>query len=358
MPASCQHGVSLVYWGGAPTLPMKQAISLNLIRAVFVLITTAVGVSIAMGQWPERGWIGAYGGFAFGVLVVLLDMGLRDFSIRGFSTGTFGLLVGLLCAWLVTRIDIFRSGWFGNIELAGELFQLGVYLAFGFLGVMLALRSKREEFSLLIPYVRFRQDSVQEWPTLLDSNVIIDGRIADVCATGFLGGSLIVPRFVLDELQRLADSRDELKRLRGKRGLDCLDGMQNGEEIDITVLDEDVPEEDTVDGKLAELGKRLGARILTNDANLAKVARLKDVAILSFNELAAALKPKVEPGDEIDLELVKEGKDEHQAVGYLPDGTMIVVNQGADCIGTTRSVVVAGSVQTSAGRLIFAELKS
>lgn len=337
---------------------MQQSVSLNVIRTFFVVISTAIGVSIAMGESLNLGWLGALCGLFFGLFVVLVDISLRNFSIRGFSTGTFGLLIGLLCAWLVTRIGFFQSGWVVQFPLAAEIFNLAVYLGFGFVGMMLAIRSKREEFSLLIPYVRFRQDSLQELPILLDSNVIIDGRVPGLCSTGFLGGSLIVPRFVLNELQTLADSSDDLKRSRGKRGLECLKRMQANERLVVEIHEDDTSSDELVDARLIELGARMGARILTNDANLAKVARLKDVSVLSINELAMAVKPTVAPGDELDLELVKEGKDDHQAVGYLPDGTMIVVNQGITHIGSTRSVVVAGAVQTSAGRLIFAELKS
>ncbi len=356
-PCGLRHFEKIGYSVATRLSVMHQSVSLNVIRTFFVVVATAIGVSISMGESLNLGWLGALCGLGFGLFVVIVDLSLRNFSIRGFSTGTFGLLIGLLCAWLVTRIGFFQSGWIVQFPLAAEIFNLAVYLGFGFIGMMLAIRSKREEFSLLIPYVRFRQDSLQELPILLDSNVIIDGRVPGLCSTGFLGGSLIVPRFVLDELQALGDSSDELKRSRGKRGLECLKRMQANDRLSVEIHEDESSNGDSVDARLIELGSRMGARILTNDANLAKVARLKDVSVLSVNELAMAVKPTVAPGDELDLELVKEGKDEHQAVGYLPDGTMIVVNQGITHLGSTRSVVVAGAVQTSAGRLIFAELK-
>ncbi len=335
---------------------MRQSISLNAIRVLFVVITIYVGITLAMGKSLDSAWIGALGGLVFGVLIVLLDIALRDFSIRGFSTGTIGLLIGLLCAWLIKQIGLFEAGWMKS-DLLTEVFDFATYLGFGFIGVMLALRSKREEFSLLIPYVRFRQDSLQDLPTLLDSNVIIDGRIPGLCSTGFLGGTLVVPRFVLNELQTLADSANETKRARGKRGLESLNKMQSSGKFEVTIYEEDFPDEAQVDGKLTALGKMLGARILTNDANLAKVARLQGVSVLNLNELSAALRSSVSAGDEMELELVKEGRDAGQAVGYLPDGTMIVVNNGKSKIGTVQSVVIASFVQTSAGRLIFADLK-
>ena len=339
------------------TNSMRHSISLNVIRVLFVVITIYVGITLAMGESLDKAWIGGFCGLVFGVLIVLLDVALRNLSIRGFSTGTVGLLIGFLCAWLVTRMGITEAGWMQQFDFFTEIFNFAIFLAFGFIGVMLALRSKREEFSLLIPYVRFRQDSLQELPALLDSNVIIDGRIPAICATGFLGGVLVVPRFVLDELQTLADSPSEPKRLRGKRGLEALNQMQSSNQFEVVINEEDFPMEKTVDGKLTTLGKQLGARILTNDANLAKVARLQGVSVLNLNELSNALRSAVSTGDVLDLELVKEGKDDQQAVGYLPDGTMIVVNDGKKKLGSVQKVVIVSSVQTSAGRLIFAELK-
>ena len=335
---------------------MKSSTSLNVARAAFVLLTTLLGMSLAAAQTAGNAWVGALSGLGFGLLVLGLDLTFRNISIGGFSGGTFGLLVGLLCAWLITRIGIFDAGWFQQYPLAHDIFELALYVGLGFIGMMVALRSKREEFSLIIPYVRFRQDSVQDNPLLVDSNVIIDGRIPRIVGTGFLSGPLLVPQFVLDELQLMADAGDDIRRQRGKRGLECLNQMRKNPDLEV-VIHEDDPGQDTTDAKLVELARHLGARILTNDANLAKVARLQNVAVLSLSDLAGAMRPQVGPGDELDLNLVKEGKDDHQAVGYLADGTMIVVNRAVSRIGTTQAVIVAGAVQTSAGRLIFAELK-
>lgn len=335
---------------------MSTATLLNLIRMVFLLFAGLIGASVAMGESTDLWWLGALGGLGFACLVIVIDILLRHISIRSFSHGTFGLLIGLLCAWLVTRIEFFQAGWVEQFQLAGSIFNFAVFLAFGFIGVMLAIRSKREDFSLLIPYVRFRQDALQDLPTLLDTNIVIDGRLPGICAAGFLGGALVVPRFVLDELQKMAESADEIKRSRGKRGLDALNAMKSAT-IEIEIREETFESGLSSEAKMVQLADLMGARLLTNDSNLGKVARLKGLNVLNLNELALALRPIVSPGDELDLELVKEGRDEHQAVGYLPDGTMIVVNHGKRHIGTTQHVVVAGAVQTSAGRLIFAELK-
>jgi uncharacterized protein YacL len=224
--------------------------------------------------------------------------------------------------------------------------------------MMLAMRSSRDEFSLIIPYVRFAREATQHEPLVVDTNVIIDGRIADLCATGFLSHSLIVPRFILDELQTLADSHEPTKRERGRRGLEILNQLQGSREIELTIHETAGDDVDLgTDARLVRIAKVLKARLLTNDHALTQVARLQRVTVLNLADLARALRPSVVAGDEIDLHLVKEGREPHQAVGYLPDGTMIVVNHARAHVGKTRKVVVASALQTAAGRLIFAELK-
>jgi len=237
--------------------------------------------------------------------------------------------------------------------------RLIVYAAFAYLGMMLAMRSSRDEFSLIIPYVRFARETTQHEPLVLDSNVIIDGRIADLCGTGFLSRSLIVPRFVLDELQTLADSRDPIKRERGRRGLEILNGLQRLREIELSIHETSGDDVDVgVDARLVRTAKVLKARLLTNDHALSQVARLQQVAVLNLADLQHALRPSLVTGDEIELNLIKEGREPHQAVGYLPDGTMIVVNHARPYVGKTARVIISSALQTSAGRLIFAELKN
>lgn len=335
---------------------MKISSTTNAIRSTFVVLCILLGSVIADDQQLAQSWTGAVYGGVFALSVLLIDFVLRNFTIRGFSAGTFGLLVGMVCAQLIVWTRVFEGPWMDKYALGSHIFGLALFIGFGYLGMMLALRTKRDEFSLIIPYVRFRQDSVHDESMLVDTNVIIDGRLLRLCATGFLSGSLIVPQFVLDELQALSDSADEAKRGRGKRGLDCLRQMQDAPELEVIIHD-DSTTKDEVDAKLVELAQKLGARLLTNDSGLAKVARLQKVNVLLLSELALAMRPVVAPGDEVELNLVKEGRDEHQAVGYLPDGTMIVVNRAVTLIGSLQWVVVAGAVQTSAGRLIFAELK-
>jgi len=336
-----------------------ESTSVNIVRGVFVVLCSVLGAIIALG-FKIHVFPGIIAGILFAALLILCDYLLKNFTFREFSHGTIGLMIGLFCAWLMLRVDFLESPWFDQFErrdAIANLVQLALYCALGFIGMTLAMRSDREEFSFIIPYVRFQQESVQESPLLVDTNIIIDGRIPRICETGFLSGSIIVPRFVLDELHILADSQDAIKRERGKRGLDGVEQMRNTPELKVAIQEDRMTKEDLVDTKLIQLARRLNARLATNDANLGKVARLQGVDVLNFNELARAMRPVVTPGDQMELLLVKEGKDSHQAVGYLPDGTMIVVNHAIDKMGEAADVVVAGTLQTSAGRLIFAELK-
>jgi uncharacterized protein YacL len=235
--------------------------------------------------------------------------------------------------------------------------RLVVYCTFGYLGMMLAMRSNRDEFSLIIPYVRFAREPTQREPLVVDTNVIIDGRIAELCATGFLSRALIVPRFVLGELQTLADSRDAIKRERGRRGLDILNQLQKSGDLDLTIHETSGDADLPIDARLVRTAKLLQARLLTNDQALCQVARLQQVGALNLSDLVRALRPSAAAGDELELNLVKEGRESHQAVGYLPDGTMIVVNHGRPFLGKVATVVVSSALQTGAGRLIFAEIK-
>jgi len=333
---------------------MTPLSTINLLRVLFVCFSALVGAQ--MGVVLELGWpAGVAIGTVVGLLLVLIDRLLRGFTLRAFSSATFGLLIGLLFASLLraSRVLYYLPG-----ELEWGL-SLLFYASFGYLGMMLAMRSNRDEFSLLIPYVRFTRQAVEDEPVVVDTSVLIDGRVPDVAAAGFLSGALVVPRFVVRELQALADSHDAIKRERGRRGLDHLNEMQQKPGLGVDVQEETVlqsDEEESVDYRLALLAKKMNARLLTNDTGLAKIARLQGLRVLNLNDLARAMRPVVNPGDTLDLYLVKEGKESHQSVGYLPDGTMIVVNHSHDRIGETVSIVVGGTLMTSAGRLVFAEL--
>ena len=331
---------------------MTPTLTIDLLRALFVAFTACVGIMVGESfLWNP--FAGGALGAALGLMVVLADRLLHGISLRAFSSATVGLFLGIVFARLLLASQVLAR----TSEDAQWLIGLTAYAAFGYLGMMLAIRSNRDEFALIIPYIRFRRATVQETPAVVDSSVIIEGRLAEVCATGFLGGSLIVPRFVLDELQRLADSADPLKRERGRAALERLQQMQRDPAMSVTIHETPADHETPVDTQLASLAKLLDARLLTNDGNLAAIARLQGVSVLNLYDLARALRPSVETGRQLDLPLVKEGRDTHQAIGYLADGTMIVVNHARAFIGKTMSVVIASSLQTAAGRLYFAELK-
>jgi uncharacterized protein YacL len=330
---------------------MTPLFTVNLLRVLFVTFCAAIGALISSAS-QSIAMPGLLIGIVAGLLVVLADRLLKGISLRAFSSATFGLLLGLIFARLLIASDVLRY--------QPETFQwaagLIVYTVFGYLGMMLAMRSNRDEFSLIIPYVRFARETLEHEPLIIDTSIIIDGRITELCATGFLSRALIVPRYVLSELQSLADSRDAIKRERGRRGLDILNRLPRSREIDLTIHESE-PADGPVDERLVRTAKLLQARLLTNDAALCQVARLQQVPALNLNELTKVLRPPINLGDEMELELVKEGREAHQAVGYLPDGTMIVVNHARARIGSLARIVVSSALQTSGGRLIFAELK-
>jgi len=331
---------------------MTPRFTIDLLRALFVTFVTCIGLMIgetAVGS----AWAGALVGAAFALTVVLADRLLHGISLRVFSSATFGLLVGFLFSRLLLASEILRVAPPATQWIA----SLIVYATCGYIGMMLAIRSSRDEFALIIPYVRFRKANVQDEPLVVDSSVIIDGRLPDLCATGFVGTSLIVPRFVLDELQRLADSGDPLKRERGRAALDRLQQMQANQALSVTIHETEPEPEVPVDTRLVHLAKVLGARLLSNDSNLCAIARLQGTGTLNLHDLSRALRPVLAPGQELELTLVKEGRDPHQAVGYLPDGTMIIVNHARPHLGKSAMVTISSSLQTSAGRLFFAELK-
>lgn len=327
---------------------MTPLLTINLIRALFVAFTAVVGLMVG----EAHPWLGGAAGAAFGLCIVLADRLLKGVSLRLFSSASFGLLMGLIFSRLLLASNVLL-----HVPDEQWMISLAVYAACAYLGTMLAVRSNRQDFSLIIPYVRFRESAGQEAPLLIDSNIIVDGRIAEICATGFLSTSLVVPRFILEELHRLADSTDPLKRERGKRALERLQQMQRDPALTVSVPETDVEGDQSTDSKLIQLARMLDARLLTNDANLCSIARLQGVRALNLNELARIVRPVLATGDEVELTLTKEGREPHQAVGYLPDGTMIVVNHGRDHLGKNVLVAISSVLQTSGGRLFFAELR-
>jgi uncharacterized protein YacL len=325
---------------------------------LFACLCTAGGFAISQVR-PEflafqySGLFGAVIGFGFAWLLIAVDEMLKGFSLRAFSSITFGLLLGTVVAMLIDR-----SGLFDRADEATRwIMRLCLFLSFGYIGVILAMRSNKEDFSLIIPYVRFAPQNKPDNLLLLDTSVIIDGRIADLIESRFIEGLVIVPRFVLRELQQIADSADAIKRARGRRGLEMLNRIQRSNRIEVKIHDGEFPEEKEVDAKLIHLARNLKAKLLTNDFNLGKVAELQGVAHLNLHDLARSLKAILLPGEMLNLRVAREGKDKGQGVGYLPDGTMVVINGGHGHVGENIEAQVQSSVQTGAGIIIFADMK-
>ena len=331
---------------------MTPLSTVNLLRSLFVTFCGAIG-ALASAELVDNVVPGLLFGVLLGLVVVLIDRLLKGISLRAFSSATFGLLLGLIFASLLSGSQVLRF----QPETTQWTVRLVVYVIFAYFGMMLAMRSNRDEFSLIIPYVRFTRETLEHEPLVVDTSAIIDGRIAELCSTGFLSRALIVPRFVLTELQMLADSHEPVKRERGRRGLDILNHLQRSKEVELTIHESE-SSDDSVDDRLVRAAKVLQARLLTNDNSLCQVARLQQITALNLNDLTRALRPVVMAGDELELHLIKEGRDPHQAVGYLPDGTMIVINHARSLIGRTVKIVVTSTLQTAGGRLIFGELKA
>jgi uncharacterized protein YacL len=332
--------------------------SLWVIRILFLSLCTTAGYALSQVhedfvRVPHSGFLGMVIGFGFGWLLIAVDEMLKGFSLRAFSATTFGLILGSVVALLVDRSGLFDKA----DELHHSLIRLGLYLGFGYIGMVLAMRSNKEDFSLIIPYVRFAPQNKLETHLLLDTSAIIDGRIADLIDANFVDGLIIVPRFVLKELQQIADSSDPIKRARGRRGLEMLNRIQRNSRIEVKIHDGDFPDEPEVDTKLVRLARNLGAKLFTNDYNLGKIAELQSVKHVNLHDLAKSMRTVLLPGEMLSLRVVREGKDKGQGVGYLPDGTMVVVNHGHDFIGQQVEAQVQSVLQTGAGIIVFADLK-
>lgn len=332
-------------------------------------------------------WVAFLTVLGVGILIVVTDLLLRDKQITTVSALYFGLLLGLLLGHMMsTALEPFLFEWetpreASTVDVVLEptgkgmfklsrpgnrtqqerkaLLSLLITVFCCYVSISTLLQTK-DEFRFIIPYVEFSKQLKGPKPLLLDTSVIIDGRIADVSNTRFLDTKLIVPRFVLHELQSVADSSDRLKRNRGRRGLDILKRLQSNNKIELVLHEANLPElrdVQKVDERLVLMARALGARVVTNDYNLNKIAELQGVEVINLNELANALKPAALPGELMQVKVVKPGDQLGQGVGYLEDGTMVVVEQGRSAIGQDVAIVVTSVLQTPAGRMIFGKLE-
>ncbi len=320
-----------------------------MVRVFFVLVFVLVGWHT--GVVYENPYLGGVIAFFISLFVVFFEYFTHSISLNGLSSSVFGILLGLLLAKLV-------GGLVGLIPLnKGVLETINIILTFIFVyvGLMLGLRG-RDEFHLIIPYVRFKSQKETLDIILLDTSVIIDGRIIDLLKTGFIDAKLYVPRFVLKELQTIADSTEPIKRQRGQRGLDILKELRSLPGVNVKIHDQEPEGRLDTDAKLVRLAQILEAKMMTTDYNLNRVADLQGVKVLNINSLAQALKPVLLPGEKISLKLIREGKEYNQAVGYLEDGTMVVVENARWLIGKTVKVEVSSILQGASGMIVFTKI--
>jgi len=328
-----------------------------IIRAILLLTCSISGYAIAYyNADPNSSYLifKSIAGFIIGLIVALLvikvEKEIRKVSLRIIIGGVVGMIIGLIIAFIMgfglNMVSKIRE----NQQVVPWIYML-LTVIMGYLGLVLGSK-KIEEFNFFLTGSNTETDQ-----RLLDTSVIIDGRIADICDAGFMEGKLIIPRFVLNELQLVADSADSIKRSRGRRGLDVLNRMKKSSTVNIEIVEQDFPKIKGVDGKLVALAKEMNAKLLTNDYNLNKVAELQGVRVINVNELANAMKPVALPGEQMTVKIIREGKEQGQGVGYLDDGTMIIVDNAQKLLNMNVEVIVTSVLQTTAGRMIFSELK-
>ncbi|MBX7165351.1 MAG: PIN domain-containing protein [Pirellulales bacterium] len=330
---------------------------LLILRLLFLVVAAGLGVSVFQSKTELLGfsWAVLVGMLLLAGAVIAADALLPRKRLDTITSVYFGLIVGLFLTYVfglaLTPLPIESQ--------VREQLQFVAALVLCYLCISLLMQT-RDDFRFIIPYVEFSKEVKGQRPYLLDTSVVIDGRIADVIETRIFDSQLIMPRFVLAELQGIADSSDRMRRSRGRRGLDILNRLRANQEVDFQIYERELPEfaGQPVDLKLVMLAKHLGGKIITNDYNLNKVARVQGVGVVNLNDLSNALKPVVLPGETMEVRIVKPGEEAGQGVGYLDDGTMVVVEFGRDHINRTVRITVNNVLQTSAGRMIFGRYES
>lgn len=370
-----------------------------MLRKVFRWILTVVGLVLGYSTLdllfafqPVKSYLGIQTGSAYSIILMIIgiivfgiifyviapfiinitlmvtgfiESGLQKLPAYDMLIGIGGLIIGLILANLL--LSPFKNFFQDStvLSIIGGLITLITNVIFGILGVNLALKRKDDMYNVMTSMKRIGKDRKSKsdtkpgvaQPKILDTSVIIDGRILDILKTGFVEGTIIIPGFVLQELRHIADSSDSLKRTRGRRGLDILNQIQKELPVNVEISEKDFEGNVEVDSKLLKLAQLIGGKVITNDFNLNKVAEFQGVAVLNINELSNAVKPVVIPGEEMHIQIIKDGKESGQGVAYLDDGTMIVVEGGKRYVGELSDVIVTSVLQTAAGRMIFARMK-
>lgn len=323
------------------------------IRIIFILLCAVAGllVCFTVREWDDLRARATLIGFAIGCLVVLVDILLKGFSLRGLSAVTFGLAVGTVIAFMLHISPLLIAADPSTVFLV----RLGLFLICPYLATVIALRGK-DEFNLVIPYVRFVPHDVEVPLIVLDQRALIDGRIARLCQTGFLGAGIVIPQFVIHELRATAESPEPHVKARGRRGLDTLGLLHGIKNLDLRIHQSEVTKKADIDAKLVFLAKSMQAKLLTSDYNLIKMAEFNEVVCLNISDLAKAVRPEVVAGEVLEVELMKPGKEDGQALGYLEDGSVVVVNHGRPHIGQIVTVQIISVLPSSAGKMVFARI--
>ena len=340
--------------------------SINFARVVFLLVSLIGGTAIAVGT---RGssftipiWAGVLGGLFLGGGVIAVETIGNRFTLRGFTTATFGFMVGIFCAWLLNLLPVSEL-----LDLLGEtreesdtlllVYRFITYTVLAFLGVTISIRSGQEDFAFIIPYIRFRQSNTSEQLLLLDASTVLDGRLMQLLSSGAIEGRMLIPQYILDKLKGYVDSSSSGKREKGERALSLLEELREHKTYKLSVHDNNEAPNEALDVRLAKTAKVTNAKLITTDDALTKTARLQGVTVMNIDEIADAFRPKVNVGDKVKLTITRPGKDEGQGVGYMADGSMIVVNKAAQFMGAVKSVIIISKLQTNTGLMVFAELE-
>lgn len=329
------------------------------LRGFFILLMMAVGLfTVRQAEAGAYGWEVFIAAIGVALVVVSVDVVVARKSLAALSGAFLGLIVGLVFSFgLALIVDLLVEAF--ESELSGSEVVVALKLIIGisccYATMSLVLQTK-DDFRFVIPYVEFARETRGARPLILDTSVIIDGRIAEICETGIIDAPILIPRFVLQELQVVADSTERLKRTRGRRGLDMLNKLQTNETVEIRISDTRLPDaedESGVDEKLLAMARKLDGRVVTNDFNLNKIATLRGITVINLNDLSNALKPVVLPGESLRVRIIKPGDEAGQGVGYLEDGTMVVAEQSRDHLNEEVELTITSVLQTSAGRMVF-----
>lgn len=324
---------------------------------IFFLLLCVFGsflIWYANQDWEDYLWICLTMGFLLGTLTILVDLLLKGFSLRGLTAVTFGLGMGALVAYLLASSPLFEQG---DPEVL-FMMRMVLFVICMYLGTVLALRGK-DDFSLVIPYIRFVPHNVDVPVVVVDTSVLIDGRIVGLCQSRFLSAALVVPEFVIEELREIASSTDPVRQARGRKGIEVLKQLKQMKHVDLRIHESsDQEAEEKAQLRIVRIAVSLKAKLMTTDYNLAQLAGVHGVTWLNLSELAKALAREVVVGEQFEVELVREGREPHQAVGYLGDGSMVVVNQAKSLIGQAVQVEVVSVLPSAGGKMVFSRLLS